>query len=155
MRRVPYTLLLLAVVVTLSPGPTQAQTRTPQQQEVWQFIKEWHEVILSEGYEAGQRHWHKDATFWPMRYATPQSGRAAADWMRFWGQSEKWIHYQLAQVGISVVGNAAICQYYLTAVVDSGEGKTDVAKVQAQVTLIRQDGKWLVLGIAAKPYEME
>jgi hypothetical protein len=155
MRTLTATLSATVLAIALQVSPAASQTWTPQQQEVWEFVKEWHEVILSEGNEGAQRYWHKDATFWPMRYATPLAGRAAADWMRFWGQRAKWIHYQLAEVGISVVGNVAICQYYLTAVVDSGEAKTEVAKVQAQVTLIRQDGKWLVLGIAANPYEME
>ena len=147
--------LLLVTAVVSSPAVVLAKQWSPAEEEVWQFVKEWHEVILNEGNRASERFWHKEITLWPMRFAAPLSGEAVAEWMRFWEGREKWLHYQLAQMGTSVVDNVAVCQYYLTVVYDTRESKGEVAKVQAQVTLVKQEGKWLVLGIAGKPYEIE
>ena len=148
--------VLLVSAVVFSPNVVLAKQWSPAEEEVWQVVENWHDVLLKEGYRAGERFWHKEITFWPMGFlGAPMSGESVAEWMRFWEGRENWVHYQLARMGMGVVDNVAVCQYYLTVVYDTPKEETKVSRVRAQVTLIKKGDKWLVLGIAANPYEVE
>ena len=146
--------LLVAAVVAI-PAVSLAKQWSPAEEEVWQVVDEWHDVILKEGFPGAERFLHKDLTFWGDGLGAPLTRDAFDKWFRFWDPREDWDHYQLARIEMHVVDNVAVCQYYLTVVLTTTKQETEVYKAQAQVTLIKKEGKWVVLSIFANPYEMK
>jgi hypothetical protein len=137
--------VVLAIAPLVQPGRAEAQTWSPQQQEVWQAVQaQW---AASMAKDAGwmERFLHTDFRGWSASEPVPRDKESASRWARYEMDGGTTLVQDLAPVAIVIHGNAAVVHYYFSQAQADREGKHRTVHGRYTDTLVKEDGRWLFL----------
>jgi hypothetical protein len=143
-----YRLLLLVITIVSSPSISFSQQWSTEQQEAWKvcekLLKFWAERDL-EGFMSCQ---HENYTGWFGDDPFPEDKNASRNWESYNFSHQKIHHYETKPISITITDNVAIVNYYLTARREDENGNKITHSKLTEI-LLKENGKWLILGTHA------
>jgi len=143
MQRKLFGATVLAVVL---PVCLQAQQWSSTQQEVWRGVESYWGLFAKEDIDGFLSHLHEDFSGWSYGAAMP---RTKADMERSlthdFATSETTI-YDIKPVAIKLHGDVAIVHYYFNRTYLDAKGDQHTATGRWTDILIRQAGRWIMIG---------
>ena len=91
-------------------------------------------------------YFHKDYCGWSNDAAVPSGKEVSQKWLEYMYQGSKVPLYQIDPVCIKVFGNTAFVHYYYDMIRESSDGKKSHSTGRWTDILLKEGGKWLVIG---------
>lgn len=142
MRRI---LSLFFVLFLILPFGVQAQTWTPEQQEVWDFVVQSWEADTSEDITWVDRMVHPNFRGWDASLPMPRDRDTQRKWSRYGDESGNTLIYSVFPASIVVQGNTAVALYYGSIANEDHKGERETTHFKEVDVLIRENGEWKFL----------
>ena len=143
MKRVLFLLLTLALLLPLA---TQAQTWSPEQQEVWKVVADSWVAETERDATWYEQFVHPSFHGWTMDTPHPRDYETAKGWNRFSWETSENLMYSLHPLAMVVEGNTAIVYYYYSTASEDEKGERETTHHRQVETLIQESGTWKFLG---------
>ena len=137
--------IMMVLVISISSISASAQEWSSQQKEVWKTVSDYWAVMAKGDINGFLNYFHDDYSGWGYDMKVPGNKEDARKWLTFGAQSKKVLIYDIKPLSISVMDNFAFVHYYYTMVSES-DGKKKPDEGRWTDILVRQGGKWLLLG---------
>lgn len=134
------------VFAVVLPFCLQAQQWSPAQEEVWQSVESYWGLFASEDIGGFLSYLHDDFTGWSYGAAVP---RTKADMEKSLTQdfaTSETISYDIKPAAIKLHGDVAIVHYYFDRTYLDDKGDRHTATGRWTDILIRQAGRWIMIG---------
>lgn len=138
---------VVSALVFLLPVTAQAQTWSPEQEEVWKVVEaSW--VASDTDRDPGwyDEFVHPEFRGWSMARPNPLDRETSRRWNRYGMDTSKTVIFSLHPMSIVVQGNTAIAFYYVSSASEDLKGEHETTHSREVDTFVRENGKWMILG---------
>jgi len=139
--------LALAFVVCLAM-PASAQEWSAEQQEVWQNVEAYWDLIAKEDIDGFMTYMHDDFLGWVRGQWVPTNRNDRMVELTHSFETTESMWYTLKPVGIKVHGDVAIVHYFFTTTDRDAEGDEETSSGYWTDILMKQGNKWVMIGDA-------
>ncbi len=139
-------IFITAVLLFTFSAMLHAQEWTKEQQEVWKVVQDYWALYAKGDIKGFLDYFHKDYCGWSNDAAVPSGKEVSQKWLEYMYQGSKVPLYQIDPVCIKVFGNTAFVHYYYDMIRESSDGKKSHSTGRWTDILLKEGGKWLVIG---------
>lgn len=139
------TFLLLGCLV-LSAAPLTAGDWSKDQEEVWKTVETYTSLAAAGDVEGFLSYFHKDYAGWSYDAQIPYGVESVRKWAGYFLPKREMLVYEITPVAIKVHGNFAFVHYYYTQAYKDSEGKMKYETGRWTDILMKDGGKWVMIG---------
>lgn len=122
--------------------PSQAQTWSSEQLEVWGVIEAQWQASMEEDTTWHQRFLHQSFMGWDNDNPTPRNKASVERWNRYGMENITTLMQELYPIGIVVHGNTAVAHYFYSTATENREGEREMTHGRYTDVLVRDGGTW-------------
>ena len=147
-RNIGITLLIALFLIpgALIQNKLLAQEWSPAQKDVWKAETDCWAAFAKSDQAAFLEFFHPDYMGWDDNSPLPNTKSDTQKWFAVFMTGTKVLLYDIKPVGIRVFGDFAIADYYYSLVNSDADGKKKVEEGRWTDILMKQGGKWLLIG---------
>jgi ketosteroid isomerase-like protein len=123
-----------------------AQEWSAAQKEVWKTIESYTQADVDRDTDKFKAYIHPDYLGWWNREPVPSTKTEADKFLEHDHKTTKVLVYTIKPVGIKVHGDFAFAHYHWQRLVKDAEGKETLKRGRWTDILMKEDGKWLLVG---------
>jgi ketosteroid isomerase-like protein len=138
--------VLIVVFAFVFISNSFAQEWTKEQKEVWKVVESYTELAAKGDIEGVIKYFHDDFSGWVLGSHYPSNKATRVKFIKFSLPKVKTLVYDLTPLGIKIHGNVAIVHYSYLTITKLEEEKEQVSKGRWTDILLKEDGKWTVIG---------
>ena len=140
------TVVAVLFLIVMQASPLAAQEWSAAQKEVWKNVETYWSLYAKGDYEGFQSFIHPDYRGWSNSSVLPTTKDSHGKFLAFAMKNFKILVYDITPVAIQVYGNFAFVDYYFKMIEKENEGKTTNSSGRWTDILLKQGGKWLMIG---------
>ncbi len=133
----------------------QAQTWSPEEQEIWQFEQEQWRLSAAEDPSWIDTMVHPNLSYWDTDRPGPQNKESLARWSRYGYASGKVLEQEIFPISITITGNVAVVHYNYTSASENAQQEREVSSGRYTDVLVKENGRWLFLTWAGGDYPQD
>lgn len=138
--------LIMLCLTLLTSVQLFGQEWSEQQKEVWKNVETYWDLDAKRDLEGFMSYFHHDYSGWFNRNALPSNKASVRKFLSHFFETTKIVVQQIQPVAIKIHGNMAIVHYYYSRVVKDVEGKERNRSGRWTDILMKQGGKWVLIG---------
>jgi ketosteroid isomerase-like protein len=127
-----YVLFAVIILIAFNAAPLVAQEWSPEQQEVWTFVKDFWQKFADKDFEGWIADFADDYRGWNVGNLAPHTKKERLPWWRRFIEKETVVALQLFPLAIDMHGDIAIVFYTYEQVLEKKDG-----------TELNEKGKWM------------
>jgi ketosteroid isomerase-like protein len=136
----------MVCLALLVAAPSQAQTWSDAQKEVWKNVENYWALDAKGDVEGFMSYFDADYIGWSYDSAIPGDKATVKKFITQEYQQSKTLVYDIKPVAIQIHGNIAFVDYYYTQLVKNADGKNDENKGRWTDILKKQGDRWVLIG---------
>lgn len=140
------TVVAVLFLIVMQASPLAAQEWSAAQKEVWKNVETYWSLYAKGDYEGFQSFIHPDYRGWSNSSVLPTTKDSHGKFLAYAMKNFKILVYDITPVAIQVYGNFAFVDYYFKMIEKENEGKTTNSSGRWTDILLKQGGKWLMIG---------
>lgn len=122
--------------------PTQAQTWSSEQLEVWDVIQAQWQAAMAEDATWPERFLHESFQGWSYENPAPRDKEATDRWTRYENENSTTLMQELHPIGIVVHGNTAVVHYFYSTANENRQGERETTHGRYTDVLVRDGDSW-------------
>lgn len=139
-------LVMLGAVMLLVSTNLHAQEWSAAQKEVWKNVEAYWALDAAGNLDGFMSYFHDSYMGWDMNEPVPVDKATVRKFVDYEYKNQKTIVYNIKPVGINVIGNFAIVDYYYTRIAKDADGKDKARSGRWADILMKQGDKWVLVG---------
>jgi ketosteroid isomerase-like protein len=139
-------LVVLGAVVLLAATNLRAQEWSAAQKEVWKNVEAYWALDAAGNLDGFMSYFHESYMGWDMNEPLPVDKATVRKFIDYEYKTQKTVIYNIKPVGINVLGNLAIADYYYTRIVKDMDGKEKGRSGRWADVLMKQGDRWVLVG---------
>ena len=140
-----FTTVFLIMAFICWPAILLSQNWSQEQKEVLEANQKLVQLWASRDLDGYMGCLHEDFVGWFQNDPLPIDKNSLRNWESYWLSNVKILRYESKPVSINIIGNTAIIYTYDTTLREDEDGKK-LRYSKWTVTLIKENGKWLIIG---------
>lgn len=146
MKRFTRIIVMLAVFALPALTNVFAQEWSAAQKEVWKNVEAYWALDAVGNLDGFMSYFHESYMGWDMNEPLPIDKATVRKFIDYEYKTQKTVIYNIKPVGINVIGNFAIADYYYTRIVKDMDGKEKGRSGRWADVLMKQGEKWVLVG---------
>jgi ketosteroid isomerase-like protein len=141
-----FAVVMVACCFVLAAYPVQAGELSKEQQEVWKTVETYTELAAKGDVNGFLTYFHADYAGWSYDSPIPYGVSSVKKWTSFFFPKREMLVYEITPAAIKVYGDAAFVHYFYSQTYKDIEGKMKNSSGRWTDILMKQGGKWVMIG---------
>ena len=147
--------LFLSFALVGFASAANAQTWTPEQQEIWRFEEQQWNMSKEKDSSWVDTMVHPNLSYWDTDQPGPQNKASLARWVRYGNTSGTVLEQELFPISIAITGNVAVVHYNYSVASENLKQERETVSGRYTDILVKEDGRWLFLSWAGGDYPQD
>jgi hypothetical protein len=147
--------LFLSFALVSFASAANAQTWSPEQQEIWRFEEQQWSMSKEKDSSWVDTMVHPNLSYWDTDQPGPQNKASLARWVRYGNTSGAVLEQELFPISIVITGNVAVVHYNYSVASENLEQERETVSGRYTDILMKEDGRWLFLSWAGGDYPQD
>jgi Domain of unknown function (DUF4440) len=139
---------LLFLALAGFAASTEAQTWTPEQQEIWKLEELQWKMNMDKDVSWIDKMVHPSISVWEAGRPAPQNKASITRWNRYSNASSTVLEQEIFPIAATITGNVAVVQYSYTMVREDAKKDREMVTGHWTDVLIKEGGRWMFIGWA-------
>jgi hypothetical protein len=140
--------VFVAAAAGFLSGTVQAQSWTPEQQDVWKIEQKQWQMARDKDITWIESMVHPNLSYWETDSAVPQNRDSLTRWTRYQSAGSTTLEHELLPISIVVTGNVAVVNYYYNTASEDYKKERQRVSGHYMDVLIKDNGQWKFLAWA-------
>jgi ketosteroid isomerase-like protein len=130
----------------LASHPLQAADWSKEQQEVWKTVETYTDLAAKGDVDGFLTYFHEDYSGWSHDAPVPYGVSSVKKWAGYFLPKREMLVYEITPAAIKIHGNVAFVHYFYSQTYKDSEGKEKNSSGRWTDILMKDGGKWLMIG---------